>query len=393
MPWTGVWMNNWDKARSAVADWWRGIRTRRTMLDQKPELKSALELVVALDNLNTMLFVSTFVLLVETVLWLLRDALLGTAPIILAGMLGNLFAVPVYLFLWIRFRSKPPSARESVGLLWLHRLYAMLMTLYAIGIVLKAGWRHDVLHVYAIVIYGIAGFIYLPEWFGILFFAGSSTVLGILLHFVTPDPESLFVKLANLTIMTLFAIMVNHVVYQRKIKDFLNVQLIEEQNRRLTELLDQDPMTLLYNKEAVRRRIELEIERARRIVYPFCLMLFDLDDFKRINDLHGHPTGDRVLKQLATDLSRFVRHADVAGRYGGEEFLVLMPGTNADHAALFAERYRQHVQEMDFGDGIRITISGGIIEWKGDTAEDLIASVDQQLYQAKRGGKNRFEVA
>jgi diguanylate cyclase (GGDEF)-like protein len=120
--------------------------------------------------------------------------------------------------------------------------------------------------------------------------------------------------------------------------------------------------------------------------------LFDIDHFKQVNDTFGHPVGDRVLVKIAQTIRQEIRKADIFGRVGGEEFLLLLPKISVDNASCFAERIRSRVAELQWDDtpiAKPITISLGITQYhQKDSLEDLIARADQALYQAKHKGRN-----
>ena len=128
-------------------------------------------------------------------------------------------------------------------------------------------------------------------------------------------------------------------------------------------------------------------------------MLADLDDFKRVNDAHGHPAGDEVLREFARTLKDCLRDIDLAARWGGEEFAVLLPGTDVQGGITLAERMRTGPRRsgslsLHPGDRITMTASFGVAEWGGSgTANDLLALADSALYAAKGRGKNRVEAA
>jgi diguanylate cyclase (GGDEF)-like protein len=125
-------------------------------------------------------------------------------------------------------------------------------------------------------------------------------------------------------------------------------------------------------------------------------VLADLDDFKNVNDLHGHTVGDDVLREFAAVLRATVRDSDVAGRWGGEEFVLLLPGTDVVGGAQLADRVRTALSERTLlgSDGrvLNVTCSFGVAEWRvGDDVRALFASADSALYRAKQEGKNRVE--
>jgi diguanylate cyclase len=170
---------------------------------------------------------------------------------------------------------------------------------------------------------------------------------------------------------------------ERAEKELLEVQAVTD---RLTGLYDQR-----YIKEAVAN----EVERSKRYNSSFSLIMFDLDNFKEINDRYGHLFGDEVLVSLATATKNTFRQSDLVARYGGDEFLVLLPETEGDLVRLLVERLLNGVQKLKFmpdGKEMRISISVGIASFplpKGVTANP-IAAADQALYDAKEQGKNRY---
>jgi diguanylate cyclase (GGDEF)-like protein len=160
-----------------------------------------------------------------------------------------------------------------------------------------------------------------------------------------------------------------------------------------------DRLTGLYTYAFFTEALEQEVRRGRRYGAVFSLIVLDLDRFKDFNDRYGHAAGNELLERTGLAIRRLKRDSDVAARYGGEELVVLVPGP-AEHAIGLAERIREAVAEIGIsaGTGRRLvgtTVSAGIGEFPvdGRTAEDLFASADAALYQAKRGGRDRIEVA
>jgi diguanylate cyclase (GGDEF)-like protein len=167
---------------------------------------------------------------------------------------------------------------------------------------------------------------------------------------------------------------------------------------RLYRQATHDPLTGLFNRGALMERMQLEVGRVRQHGHKLCVLLFDLDKFKRINDDHGHLTGDVVLKIFAQIMERTLRHSDLAGRYGGEEFLALLPRTDTADAERLAEKIRKMCAETPIdthdGDQLHFTTSAGIAQLRHDeTAQDLLQRVDESLYEAKEAGRDRVILA
>ncbi len=154
-----------------------------------------------------------------------------------------------------------------------------------------------------------------------------------------------------------------------------------------------DALTGTYNRGETLRRLEEETERTRRERKPLSLIMMDIDHFKKINDTHGHLVGDAVLKETVRRVQSVVRSYDVVGRFGGEEFLVILPNADGEIAVRVAERIRAAVASRPVIDGavsVTVTLSAGVATAEAVQAVDaLIQSADEALYQAKRTGRNR----
>jgi diguanylate cyclase len=174
-------------------------------------------------------------------------------------------------------------------------------------------------------------------------------------------------------------------------------QKLKEAYRRIEELAELDELTGSFNRRCIMRLLEEEIARSARLNNPCSIALIDLDFFKRINDVHGHPTGDEVLRTFAITVFANIRTIDRFGRYGGEEFLLLLPDTPAQQAASMMDRLRVIISELDwsaFSTGMRVTMSAGIATLRrGESADALLARADRALYESKAQGRNRITSA
>jgi diguanylate cyclase len=168
---------------------------------------------------------------------------------------------------------------------------------------------------------------------------------------------------------------------------------VRRQNLTLAALSSTDGLTGLLNRMHWEKAVAGEFERCRRGGHQSAVMMIDIDHFKAINDGHGHPAGDEVIRNVARILRGTLRMYDVSARYGGEEFGVVLPGTDAEGSKVIAERIRHRVESsvLDARHGIRATISIGIATFVPGDADHAawIARADQALYQAKAGGRNR----
>lgn len=181
------------------------------------------------------------------------------------------------------------------------------------------------------------------------------------------------------------------------VRDVLSANLtnarLYQQARRDSQI---DPLTGVNTRRVLEERLVDEHGRAQRYGHSFCVAMVDTDHFKDVNDTAGHVTGDQVLRELTGILVRELRATDVLARYGGDEFVVLMPETKLGDAVAVAERMRHKVQARLKADGGPLTISCGLAEWSGAPGEsgtDVLRRADGALYAAKRAGRDRVEVA
>ena len=172
---------------------------------------------------------------------------------------------------------------------------------------------------------------------------------------------------------------------------------LNEANKRIEQLAELDELTGSFNRRCIMRMLDDEIARVQRLKTPFSIALIDLDWFKRINDAYGHPTGDEVLRTFAITVFANIRNIDRFGRYGGEEFLLLLPDTPDNDAARILDRLRAIIADLDwsaFSPGMRVTISAGIATLKPNESPDtFLARADNALYTAKARGRNRIASA
>ena len=209
------------------------------------------------------------------------------------------------------------------------------------------------------------------------------TVVGIL---TVTTPEVGFFTTSTLELMALVA----------------NTIALDIENIRLRRLAETDSLTGAYNRQYLDRHFPDMVEEAHKHDQPLCVAMFDIDHFKHVNDQHGHDVGDQVLAFISKRLDEASRHKDVLVRFGGEEFLLLLPGANLATAAEIADRMRvrlaNNAVNLDRGElgplALEIRMSAGVAELAdGETPEQLFKRADLALYAAKANGRNRIEVA
>jgi diguanylate cyclase (GGDEF)-like protein len=173
----------------------------------------------------------------------------------------------------------------------------------------------------------------------------------------------------------------------------LNEEL-EKANRELEQIAAFDSLSGLLNRRSLFHRISVEIERSIRLDVPLAGLMIDIDHFKDVNDNHGHQCGDLVIREIGARLQGDLRKYDYAGRYGGEEFFVVLSNSTEQQAMNISERFRKHMEETTVtcsGESIRVTVSIGVARYRqGESQESWIERADRAMYQAKQAGRNRI---
>ena len=185
---------------------------------------------------------------------------------------------------------------------------------------------------------------------------------------------------------------INFAELEARVRSLLRIKALQDQVERLSKT---DALTEIDNRRHLEQRLEETFEHSLRMQEPFACVMCDLDKFKSVNDTYGHQAGDAVLRQLAALLKIAAREIDRVGRYGGEEFMLILPGATAEAAVTFAERVRKSVEEHTFafdGGSVQRTISCGVAGWphtRITNVDALVRAADDALYVAKEQGRNR----
>ncbi|MGL6039967.1 MAG: GGDEF domain-containing protein, partial [Deefgea sp.] len=170
-----------------------------------------------------------------------------------------------------------------------------------------------------------------------------------------------------------------------------------ERYRALRRSMYHDSLTGLLNHTTSKSQLDLVLDQCRQQQRPLCVAMLDLDHFKQVNDSYGHPIGDQIIRSLAWLLKQRVRQGDILGRYGGEEFLLVLQGASLGEGFTILELIRQDFAAIrhPFGDGhFQLSFSCGMAAYPAiERGDELIEAADQALYRAKRAGRNRIECA
>jgi two-component system cell cycle response regulator len=228
-----------------------------------------------------------------------------------------------------------------------------------------------------------AGLLAVSEYLAIVFFASRHWDLNNSIY--APYPYGMFSWSAQISRLIILIT-----------ASALSISLVMR-SQKLLQLATTDVLTGLFNRALVDERLSVELSRAHRYNKPLTIAVIDVDLFKALNDAHGHVAGDHVLRNIGTMLRTSFRESDTAGRYGGEEFIVILPETRIEAARQKLESLRKLMAETPFSLPARncqaqVTISAGLASFPhdGKTAGDLFAAADERMFQAKREGRNRI---
>jgi len=174
----------------------------------------------------------------------------------------------------------------------------------------------------------------------------------------------------------------------------LELKIRRELEEELQRVATVDSLTGLYNRRKFEATLDYEVARNKRYPVGLSLILVDIDYFKNVNDTYGHDVGDKVLQDFAGLLKKSIRKTDIAGRWGGEEFMIILPESSASTACAVAEKIRKNIESAAFDTIGKMTASMGVCLMGGsDEADSLIKRADIALYEAKRNGRNMVQIA
>ncbi|MCK5130470.1 MAG: GGDEF domain-containing protein [Clostridiales bacterium] len=221
---------------------------------------------------------------------------------------------------------------------------------------------------------------------------GSFIVLVTLLYFQNSGLFNASTIVNTLAAVSL-AVMVSVVAYNNRLKLFVEKRNNKIAHKKLTIMANTDQLTGLNNRRKMDAVITSQANIFARENTPLSVILMDIDHFKNINDEYGHPLGDEILVQFSNIIKHSLRYEDTAGRWGGEEFIIICRNTTCKDARMIAERLRTSISTSEFAQGISVQASFGISQMSEDmTIRELITSADRALYKAKHNGRNRVEV-
>ena len=328
-------------------------------------------------NLRRLLVINVLLMVTETVLLILPEPGMKYHFILIWFLLGNAI---ILVLQWLSLSAE--TIQESV---WRHGLTVLDLCLkfaLTIALSLASQGAFDFVHMTIAAMYIMVTVVYLRNAFIGVILLGVPLIYALLLPGYQSDANQQFILVSNLVIFALGAWIVGFLINRDRATTFKAQQELEE-------LLKRDLMTKLYNHDTILDLVTREVDAARADAQPLSMLLLDLDDFKAINDQHGHLKGDEVLLSVVDVLRKSTRSTDLIGRYGGEEFIVLFTRTDLSVAMKISERIRVAIEAVNIS-GVTVTVSGGLTQLADESVDVFFKTADDKLYQAKRSGKNQI---
>lgn len=336
-------------------------------------------------NLNRVLPIAIVFYTIEWVVFYFGAYFYDVSNIILALQIASSLIIPILIYARLRFEHLSHHFVDFVLM-----LYTLTLVTYSIVIALNTQTQADLLHMHIMIMTGIVAILYLKVWESFLLILSASLCMILLLPTYQSNVEVVFVIQVNLAIYNIVLWFFALGLFRTRLKTMLLERDLIEKNQELEHLVQTDSMTKLYNHKAILDYLDEEINRSIRNEQALSIILLDIDDFKKINDQFGHQVGDEVLIAISDIIKHSLRTIDRVGRYGGEEFLILLPNTNLNAGRLYALRLQSLIRNYKLPNDESLTLSGGLAEYTGESIDELIKQADQLLYQAKKSGKDQI---
>jgi len=252
---------------------------------------------------------------------------------------------------------------------------------------------HYQITAYIIAAFTIASAVYIHSGISIPVFLAPYALLRTGLALYQPNTHILKGHFINASAVTAIAWILSRFFYSGYLRDFVNKDIIEKQRAILTRQSKEDFLTGMYNRRYLELLLSQEFARSRRYGLKLSVAMADIDFFKNINDSFSHGIGDRVLQTIALIFKKNIRSFDIIGRYGGEEFVFILPETDLEEAVIVCDRIRQSIEGHDWSavnSGLKVTISFGVSDSiETENYEKLLSDADKKLYEAKESGRNQ----
>lgn len=342
--------------------------------DVPSELKKDFNDELLRKNYNKMSLVCVVFFLVELVIFILPERLFEYKIVILHILIVNVVSIPIIFYISHNF----DKVNKFIALI-IQDLYLFSLLILAMFMALKSQNTADFVHMYIMAKIAIASFIYLKYLNSLILFGTALFIFSFLLPYYQTNPDTAFIILANTVLFTILAFLLVHIRLKGKVASFLDKKLLEK-------IAQSDSMTQFYNHETAILMLSDEIKKVNSSAGMLSLIMIDIDNFKQVNDTYGHIQGDKIIKDVAAILRNQKREKDIIGRYGGDEFIIILPDTDINEACntikqIFYSLIRKKLP---------ITLSAGVGQYEGEKVNEFVKKTDMKLLKAKQLGKNRF---
>ncbi len=318
---------------------------------------------------------------------------------------GTAFVMVIYAIL-----SGYVQIKKIRRIYWFHKIYEISFGFFGFIVAIARALmvQNNIFAlptIYVAVIYGFAVFFYFSPTISFSIYCLTCASIIILLPVFQPEVIHI-TYVQDILSNNIIAWIASVITYERYVREYKSQQVIsnknkllkaktnriEKKNKVLQYISNVDDLTNIFNRRKLNEILEIEYDRCKQSNREISLILMDVDLFKSINDTFGHNVGDKVLAQLGEILKNNVSQSDKAGRWGGEEFLIICPETESEGALMLAEKIRKVISNYDFKLDYNVTCSFGVAtSIETDTITDLMLKADKGLYKAKKGGRNRVE--
>lgn len=341
------------------------------------ELKQDFKYEMIRSNFSKMAVMSIVIFIMEFMIFLIPSRLFDYSSVIFCFIIANIFLIPAIWYIKIKIKI---NAANIMFATIIQYLYVFAVMFLGVFLALKSQDKVDFIHMYLMAVMGIASFIYLPSWNRSAIFIFVYLAFVFLLPYYQQDSEVVFVIAVNSLVFNIVSWFLADMRIKSKLSSFIN-------KIKLEKLAQSDSMTNFYNHEVILKKLSEQIEYVSNTGHSLSSIMIDIDNFKEINDKYGHTAGDNIIKNIADIIKQQTKKTDIIGRYGGDEFIIVLPDTNINEAKKLAKLLSEAVYKLT----IPVTLSAGISLYSGETLNEFVKNIDMKLYKAKNLGRNRFE--
>lgn len=364
------------------------MRIIRQLLGEQVHLPitDEFERTVLKENYIKMRLISLLLIFVEIIIYIFEDYFFGIGPAIMVFIILSIVMVPLIWLVCVRF--------DKISTNWIklvQYLYVSGVIAFGIGLTLAASPESDMVHMYFMVIFGALFVVGMRPQESLILLLLAYMVLAVLLPFYQDNNNIVVATLINSFLFTAVAWFQSRMQFRMRQRQYADQMLIQNKNRILEESVRRDAMTGLFSHAHAVEILQEEMRLSVRQQTSLAIIYIDIDDLKEINDQLGHLAGDEVIAEVAAVLRKSVRPGDIIGRYGGGEFILILPGAELGDALSVSREIVANCLVGNFPNQIWVTLSGGIAVYGGQTLQQFLNLADERLMAAKKSGKNRFE--